>query len=174
MHHQRRFPSSPLLAVLVAAMLLLAACGNGGSNQTDTDEASMAESTGAETGDADRGIAALTDADCRQYARAFQEAPAVTDPDSLDSIADLADILDDAADRVPNEISDDFRVLADAYRSFSDAMGDLDLDFNDPASMAALGPEDFEALEEAGQSFDSDELEEATANIEAFLTENCT
>lgn len=171
MIHQRRSPRSVVLAVLAAAMMVLAACGGG--DDTDTDDTAVTEPGGPDDGGG-RGLAALTDADCRQYAQAFESAPTISDPENMDSIGELAEILDDAADRVPNEISDDFRTLASAYRDFSDALGDLDLDFDDPAAVAALGPEDFAALEAAGAALDSAELEEAASNIEAFLTENCT
>lgn len=161
MIHQRRSPRSAVLAVLAAAMMLLAACG-GGEEPDDTavtDPTPTPTETDAET---DGEIAALTDADCQQYAEAFQDVPNIADPSSLDSIGELADVLDDAADRVPNEISDDFRTLADAYR------------FTDPQSAAAMGPEDIAALQEAGEAFSSEELQTATQNIQEFLTENCT
>lgn len=171
----RNARQATVLAVLAAAVMVLTACGNG--DEPENDDVSVTEPT-ADAGDAspDAGGdgASLTDADCRQYAEAFQNIPNATDPESLDSIGDLADILDEAADQVPNEISDDFRVIADAYRSFSDAMGDLDFDLTDPESMAAMGPEDIAALEEAGQAFDSEEIETAGQNIDAFLAENCT
>lgn len=169
MIHQRKSPRAAVLAVL--AMLVLAACGGDEIAEPDTDDTGVTDPADADT---ERGIAALTDSDCRQYARAFEDVPNITDPSRMDSIGELAEILDDAAERVPNEISDDFQVLASAYRDFADALGDLDLNFDDPAAIAALGPEDFEALEAAGQALDSGELEEAATNIEAFLTENCT
>lgn len=171
----RNARQSTVLAVLAAAMLVLTACGGG---EPEDEDVSVTEpTTDADDASPDAGgdgSAALTDADCRQYAEAFQNIPDATDPDSIDSIGDLADILDEAADEVPDEISDDFRVIADAYRSFSDAMGDLDFDITDPESMAAMGPEDIAALEEAGQAFDSEEIETAGQNIDAFLRENCT
>lgn len=173
----RNARQSTVLAVLAAAMVVLSACGNG--DEPENDDVSVTEPTTdagdpSPDADGDGGSASLTDAECRQYAEAFQDIPSATDPDSLDSIGDLADILDEAADEVPDEISDDFRVIADAYRSFSDAMSDLDLDFTDPESMAAMGPEDIAALEEAGRAFDSEEIEAAGQNIDAFLAENCT
>ena len=171
----RNARQATVLAVLAAAVMLLTACGNG--DEPENGDVSVTDPTadpGDASPDADGDGASLTDADCRQYAEAFQNIPDATDPESLDSIGDLADILDEAADQVPDEISDDFRVIADAYRSFSDAMADLDFDLTDPESMAAMGPEDIAALEEAGQAFDSEEIETAGQNIDAFLAENCT
>ncbi|MEX2619510.1 MAG: hypothetical protein WD250_04755 [Egibacteraceae bacterium] len=159
-----------MLAVIAAAMMTLAACGGGEDPDTAITDPTPTE-TDTDTGG---GIAALTDADCQQYAQAFQDVPNVADPSSLESIGELADVLDDAADRVPNEISDDFRVLADAYREFTNALGDSDIDFSDPESAAAMGPEDIAALQAAGEAFSSEELQTATQNIQAFLTENCT
>lgn len=173
MTHQCTFRRSALLAVLAAALMVLAACG-GGADETAVSEPTDAASPEAETGGEGSGLATLTDSDCRQYAQAFEDVPSIADPDSLDSIGQLADVLDDAADRVPNEISDDFRVLADAYREFSATMGSLNVDFTDPDSMAALGPEELAALQQAGEAFSSPEFEEAARNIEAFVRENCT
>lgn len=173
MIRRRTSPRSAVLALLAAAMMLLAACGGGDETpEPDTDDTGV---TDTDDNDADTGggLATLTDADCRQYAQAFEDVPTLADPDSLDSIGQLADVLDEAAENVPNEISDDFQVLASAYREFSDALGDLEVDFDDPAALAALGPEDFEALEAAGQAFETGEVEEATGNIETFLRENC-
>lgn len=175
MIHQRRSPRAAVLAVLAAAMMLLAACGGGEEPDdtavTDPSPTPSETDTDAET---DGEIAALTGADCQQYAEAFQDVPNIADPSSLDSIGELADVLDDAADRVPNEISDDFRTLANAYREFTNALADSDIDFADPQSAAAMGPEDIAALQEAGEAFSSEELQTATQNIQEFLTENCS
>lgn len=173
MIHQRRSPRSAVLAVLAVAMLTLAACGGG----EDPDDTAITDPTPTPTEtdtDTDGEIAALTDADCQQYAEAFQGVPNIADPGSMDSIGELAEVLDDAADRVPNEISDDFRTVANAYREFTNALGDSDIDFADPESAAAMGPEDIAALQEAAAAFDSEELQTATQNIQEFLTENCT
>lgn len=171
MIHQRRSPRSAVLAVLAAAMMMLAACDGG----EDPDDTAITDPTPTPTeADTDGEIAALTDADCQQYAEAFQDVPNIADPNSLDSIGELAEVLDDAADRVPNEISDDFRTLADAYREFTNALADSNIDFSDPDSAAAMGPEDIAALQEAGEAFSSEELQTATQNIQEFLTENCT
>lgn len=167
-----------MAAVAAALVLLLAGCAGGddtadeGSIEPDgTEDATGEPSPSGEDGS---GLGALTDADCRQYAQAFQEAPNVADPDSLDGIGQIADILDDAADRVPNEISDDFRVMADAYRAFGEALQDLDVDFNDPESMARLSAEDLATLQAAGEAMGTSEVQEAAENIDAFLQEHCT
>lgn len=174
MIHQRRSPRSAVLAVVAAAMMMLAACGGEDPDDTAITDPTPTPTEADTDAEADGEIAALTDADCQQYAEAFQDVPNVTDPSSLDSIGELAEVLDEAADRVPNEISDDFRTLADAYREFTNALGDSDIDFTDPESAAAMGPEDIAALQEAGEAFNSEELQTATQNIQAFLTENCT
>lgn len=174
MIHQCRFRRSAVLVVLAAALMVLTACSDGADETAESEPTDAPSSPEAETDDEAGGLTTLTDSDCRQYAQAFEDVPSIADPDSLDSIGQLADVLDDAADRVPNEISDDFRVLADAYREFSATMGSLDVDFTDPDSMAALGPEELAALQAAGEAFSSPEFAEAARNIEAFVRENCT
>lgn len=171
MSDQRTVQRSAVVAVLAAAvMVLLAACG-GGEVETDATVERDDAPTSEELADAG-GL--LTDADCQQYVEAFGQPPSVTDPGSLDGIQQTADVLDDAADRVPDEISDDFRVIASAYRVFADAFVDMNLDFTDPAAVAALGAEDLAKLEAAGQAMSSAEVQEATDNLEAFLAQHCT
>lgn len=167
-----------MAAFAAALVLLLAGCGGGddtadeGSIEPDgTEDATSEPSPSGEDGSA---LSALTDADCRQYAEAFRDAPDVADPTSLDGIEQIADILDDAANRVPNEISDDFRVMADAYRTFGGALADLDVDFNDPEAMARLSAEDLAKLQVAAEAMGTSEVQEAAENIDAFLQEHCT
>lgn len=162
-----RSAALPLLAVL-----LLTACGGGDDGTAEapdgtdvSDDAPADESSGA---------LALTDADCRQYVEAFQEVPAIADPESLEGITEFAGVLDDAAGRMPDEVADDFRVIAEAYQAFGAALGDVDVDFSDPQAMSALGPEELAALQAASQTMGSAEVQEASANITTFLTEHCS
>lgn len=167
-----RRSSFPLAVLAALAVLLLAACGGG----TDSaEEAGGTDDAGGDVpADGGDGAALLTDAECRQYAEAFQQVPAISDPDSMEGITDLADVLEDAAGRMPEDVADDFRVIADAYRDFGDALAELDVDVSDPQSMAALTADDMAQLEEASQTMGSAEVQEASENINAFLTENCT
>lgn len=186
MTHRRERSRLAALALGAAALLALAGCGGGDEAEPESaadriDRIAATPDGGADptTPPADAGSgsgagALLTDADCREYARAFEGVPNIADPGSMTSIGQLADVLDDAAGRMPAEIRDDFQVIADGYRRFADALDELDVDFADPAAMAALGPEDFAALEAAGQAFAASEFAAAGRNIDAFLTENCS
>lgn len=145
---------TPLAAV---AMLLLAACSPGeGSGGTDGGDDTV-----------------LTAEDCTRYVAAFQQAGAVNDPSHAEAVGQVADVLDDGADRVPAEIGDDFRVMAGAYQGFADALQDMNTDFADLGSLSELDPEDLAALEAANQALNTPQVQDAAANIDAFLTEHC-
>lgn len=160
-------PGRSMAAVALALVLLLGACnGDGGADDGST--------SGADGGADTSGIAqGVTDSDCRQYVEAFRGLPEVTEPGSLEGLSQGADILDQAADRVPSEIRDDFRIIADAYRQFADALQGANIDIGDPQSMAQLTEEDIAALEAASEAMDNPEIEEAGRRINEWLQENC-
>lgn len=144
---------------LAAAAVLLAACSpGGGSDETDAGD--------------DSGV--MTAEDCQRYVEAFQLAGAVNDPSHAEAVGQVADVLDDGADRVPAEIGDDFRVMAGAYQGFADALQDMNTDFADLGSLSELDPEDLAALEAANQALNTPQVQDAATNIDAFLTEHCT
>jgi hypothetical protein len=165
-----------LAALLLAAFALLAA-GCGGD---DGDEASDAADTAVvETESSDAGEdtdAAMdteeSDADevlggeCAEFAglgAKLQSAFGVGgDVDSA------AEVFDELADRVPEEIREDYQVLADNFREFADALEGVDL-----ASGETPSPETLAKLQEAAASMDQPEVQQASENIEAWVQENC-
>lgn len=151
-----------LTAVLATAVLLMGACAGGDA------------AGGDDGGAAGSGSRVLADSDCRRYVEAFRRSPQVSDPTSVEAMTEVADVLDEAADGVPNQVSEDFRTVAGAYREFADAMGSLDLDFSDPGSMASLSSEDLAGLQAASQVMSSEEVRQAVGNIDTFLDENCS
>lgn len=163
-------------ALAFAAVLAvgLAACGDDGGGGDDvaleevdtTTSTTTADDEGAETttgglGDLSGGCAAF-----QQAAIAFGAAFGGGADADLD---DLADAMDAFAAEVPDELTDDVEVLAEAYRQFAEAFADVDV--QDPNAFS--DPEVQARLEEAGQIFESPEVTEATANVEAFTSENC-
>lgn len=157
-----------LLSLVFALMLLLGACSGeeGGGDDGST--------SGSDDGSDTSGISGLTNADCRQYVEAFRGLPEATNPGSLEGLQQSADILDEAADKVPSEIRADFRVIADAYRQFADALQGTNIDMSDPQSMAELSESDLAALEAASEAMNDPEIEEAGQRINQWLQENCT
>lgn len=163
-------PFWKVLPMLVAAMLALGACGGAESEDAGEPGEAVSDDTGSNLTD----LGAVTDSDCRQYIQAFGESPNITNPGSLDSIDQVAGLLESAAEKVPNEIRDDFRTVAGAYRSFADALGGTDVDLTDPSSMAAMSADDLAALQAASGQMGSAEVTAALDDIDAFLSENCT
>jgi len=164
-----------LAALLLAAFALLAAGGGG----DDSDEASDAADTTVvetdsmdDTDDTDTTATATGDADevlggeCAEFAglgAKLQSAFGVGgDVDSA------SEVFDELADRVPEEIRDDYRVLADNFRQFADALEGVDLTSGETPS-----PETLAKLQEAAAAMDQPEIQQASDNIEAWVQENC-
>jgi hypothetical protein len=171
-----------LAALFIAFALLLAACGDdGGSSSQDT--ASQETDGGDDSQDAagDGGDVPQSDlegyftGDCAEAVQAFSAALASAGaafiPGGDATAEDTADQLDAMAEAAPAEVSDDFAVLADVYAQFAQALADAGLDFNDPSSFQ--DPDAIAALESLDEVFDSDELEQASENIEAWFAANC-
>jgi hypothetical protein len=89
-----------------------------------------------------------------------------TDPASLkDDYAKAQDALDELADKAPDEIKADVQTLSNALSTLIEVFESVDYDFTklaqDPAAAAKL------------QEFDSQELTDASARVEAYLTQVC-
>jgi hypothetical protein len=177
-----------LLAVLATGALFvpLAACGDddGGSPlSAGTDDNAADDSSGDDSsGDDSSGDDSSGDVD-------------LPDADELEDLADLSGVdevclgavfaasglgalmsggegadeaqqyFDEARSNVPDEIKDDFDVLADFYAEFAALLADFDNDFSKLMS-------DPDAQEKFAE-LESDELETASANLDAWFSENC-
>jgi len=161
-----RFKLIARCALVAALLLMAAACGRDGADPN----ASPTPRAGA-TSDAGDPSAGLGDDECRAYENAFAgftpDAPAA----GSSNFTQIADSLDHAAEAVPNEISDDLRVVATAYRNFAEGTAGFNL--NDPSTMADASPEELSRIQAALQGMDSAEVRAAVANIEAFVNEHC-
>lgn len=153
--------------LLLVVALLAPACG-GGSDSEDESTPS-ARATEAEESPQARAIA---DADCLEYANSFAGfSPDPNQPLSSSSFTKIADFMESVADNVPNEVSDDFRTLGNAYRNFAEGAGDLDL--SNPSAIASITPEQLQRMEESLKKLDTEEVRAAAAKIEKFVQENC-
>jgi hypothetical protein len=90
---------------------------------------------------------------------------------SPSSFTKIAEFMESVADKVPNEVSDDFRTLGNAYRTFAEGAGDLD--FTNPSAIASITPEQLQRMEESLAKLDTEEVRTAAANIEKFVQEHC-
>ena len=166
-------PRSDRLLVLLCALVLIAPACGGDNPDAGSESTPSARATEQETEGTPGASGAIADADCREYASSFAgvATPNPNDPESFANLVQIADSMEKIADKVPNEISDDFRVLAGAYRKFAEGLGTLD--FSDPSSFANVTPEELQKMEESLKSLDQEDVRAAAANIEKFVKENC-
>jgi hypothetical protein len=165
-----------IAAMLVAALALIAA-GCGGDDgeasgaadtavvETDTvDHNGEGETTEGDTTE-ETGSAALG-GECAEFAglgAKIQSAFGVGgDVDSA------SEVFAELADRVPEEIRDDYRVLADNFKEFAEALKGVDLTSGETPS-----PETLAKLQQAATAMDQPEIQQASENIESWVEENC-
>ncbi|CAN5844567.1 hypothetical protein BH23ACT12_BH23ACT12_13940 [soil metagenome] len=158
-----------VFVALLAILLAVPACGGGGSETSGevTPRATPSEDAGGGSG---AGI--LADSDCREYATAFAGFnPDPVNPTSASSLREIAAFMEKVADDVPNEISEDFRTLGAALRTYAEGTGDIN--FTDPAAMAGITPEQLQKIQEALKDLDTEQVRAAANNIENFIKEHC-
>jgi hypothetical protein len=171
-----------LAALFIAFALLLAACGD--DSGSDSQEASDQQTDGGDSstdGDGD-GVVPESDlddyfsGDCLEAVQAFNSTlasagSAFTGGGENATLDDTAEQIEAVADAAPDEISDDFSALADAYAEFAQVLADAGIDFEDPSSFQ--DPEAIAALQSIEEIFDEEELEQASNDIEAWFDANC-
>jgi hypothetical protein len=170
--------NGPRLMVLLIAVLALIAAGCGGddSNEASGDDSAVVTETSGGDDDSttttdDEGSTATSDDDgielegeCAEFAGLSAKLQ-----NALSGSSDLnADAFDELADQVPEEIRDDYEVLAANFRELAEALEDVNL-----SSGATPSAEDLAKLQEVSQSLDTPEVREAAENIEAWAEENC-
>jgi hypothetical protein len=167
-----------LLAALLLAALALFAAGCGGddggdsaSSDTAVVETESTDDAATETMD-DDSTETTDDGDevlggeCTELAGlGAQLQSAMGNAGDLDS---TSEVFDELADRVPEEIREDFQVLADNFKEFAEALEGVDL-----SSGATPDAETLAKLQQAVASMDQPAVEEASNNIEAWVQENC-
>ena len=159
----------------IGVLLLTAACGGGDDESAaDTQAAATTESPAATDAtdttsddDGDDDASFEDSADCLQLARLGAQVSEAMSGAGADT-EKTEEFLNEFADKAPDEIADDFQVIADAYSKIAEALGDVDL-----ASGETPGPEALEKLQKLSTELDQAELQEANTNITAWVTENC-
>jgi hypothetical protein len=173
------------IAALLIAVLALVAAGCGGSSSdeassdtettvatetTATDDTTAMEDTTATTDDSETS----TDIDlgnlsgeCAQFAGISSKlAQSLGGQDA--NIEDAAKAFDDIADQVPDEIKDDYQVIAENFSKIAEALKGVDL-----TSGQTPSPEALAKLQELSKSMDSAEVQQASQHIEAWVQEHC-
>lgn len=161
---------------LMALIALMSACGGSETGDAADRQASPVPTraaTGGTTPDpAGEAAGGLASADCREYAAALSGfTPDPSNPSGFGNFRQVADLFDELADKVTNEISGDFRIVARAYREFAEVSADVDL--SNPAAMATLPPEELQRIQQSLQGLDTEQVRTAVGNIERFVEEHC-
>jgi hypothetical protein len=180
----------PLLVIASFALLVFAFAGCGGDDnsasgdttatetttteetttdtettETETTETETTEDEGTDTTEASGDFA--TSANCREFAQIgtkISEALSGTEATDLDQAKAAFDDLTAAA---PDEIKDDFEVIADAYSKMVDALQGVDLSNPNP------DPATLQKLTQLGQELDQAKLTQASTNISTWARDNC-
>ena len=147
--------------------------GDGDSSSDDGDSSSDDGDSSSDDGSSD-DIPDLGSLDeCFEASMAFASITLIplglsfgaTDED----LEELQDSLEELDASIPEEVSEDFEVIKEAYQEFGEAMSEVD--FTDP--QALLDEDISQQMEDASALIETPEVEEATANIEAYFEENC-
>lgn len=172
------------VALLAALALLLAACGDDDDTATETTgEADGADDTGGsedtDGGSDDQDLEGADLGECGffvEFADSFDDV----DPSEMFAAGEEIDFgsffgpiaaqFDSVADAAPSEIQDAFRTVADDFAEVADALDGVVIDLSNPQEM---DPEAVEALETMESSFDTPEFDAASAEIDAWMQDNC-
>lgn len=131
----------------------------------DTTEDTETDGTETDTDDTD----GLATGECRELVDASSQlSQALGAAGASGDLGDSSEFFDEFADRAPDEIRDDFQILAEAYSEYADALGDVDLQSGETPSA-----EDLQALQEALSSIDQAEVTAASQRISEWATANC-
>ena len=170
-----------MVFTVTVAALLLAAAGCGGSSDNSADDSTATiESTDTSGGTDTSSSTDATDtnedaslAGCPELAdlsaNFTQALGAASSGSGMPDLEKTAKVYEEFADQVPEEIRDAFKTFAAAFASYADAFKDVDLtpgETPDPETLAKIA--------DAAKAFDNPKLTEATAEIEAWVTENCS
>ena len=163
------------MLLLAALALLVAGCGGDDSDSSASgDDAAVVETeatdaaddlTTEDDGTADDGTAPLA-GECANFAGLSAKlSSAFAGTNGIDS---AAEVFDEIADQVPDEIRDDYEVLADNFQELADALKGIDLSAGETPSPEALAK-----LQELSKSMDSAEVQQASQHIEAWVQKHC-
>lgn len=154
------------LVLAVALGFTVVACG--GDDKTATEETTTTAGSNDDT-----DLAAFTK-ECAEltqvFAGAYASIGAGLGGAAGNELEDAAEYFENVADNLPKDIRADFQLFAEAYAEFARGMAELDIDLSNPASM---DPEQMAKLQELGESLEGPEIEEASANVEAYLEAKC-
>jgi hypothetical protein len=129
---------------------------------TETEDTDTTDTT--ETGDLGDFATSENCAEFAEIGSRISEAFTGTGAGDLDEASDAFAELTAAA---PDEIKDDFQVIADAYNKLADALQGVDITSTNP------DPEALAKLTQISQELDQAALTTASTNISTWAQENC-
>jgi type IV pilus biogenesis protein CpaD/CtpE len=167
------------ISVLGAILALVAGCATSGAGETtttaaspDTTEAPVTTTVPDDEGTGDEGVGA-PNAECLEAGDAMTSAmesfgSSMTGAFTSENMEQVADQLEAMAAAAPDEIRDDFEVLARELGPFYEALGEIGL-----TPGAQPTPDQIAALAAASEGVDQVALQEASSNLEAWFADNC-
>ena len=185
MRDRRRATALVALLALLAALTLMAA-GCGGSDEAGSDDTAIETTTDETTEDdtttdetettdetdttEDSDVSAFASEDCLELASIGTKlSEALSASGGTGDFDATATYFEQLVDKAPDEIKDDLATIAGAWEEIAEALGDVDL-----SSGGTPSAEDLQALQELGTRLSTTELTQASENIAAWATENCT
>jgi pyruvate/2-oxoglutarate dehydrogenase complex dihydrolipoamide acyltransferase (E2) component len=165
-----------LLALL--AVVLAAGCGGGGSkeNASGTTEATVTATTPATptevtetetTATETTGTNFASTANCREFAELAAKLQTSFSGTGGD-LEETKKLLDAYAEKAPEEIRDDFRVIADYWTKIVEVLKGVNLQSGTPPS-----PEVLKKLQKVQNEIDQAKLQRANQNISNWANKNC-
>jgi len=167
------------LALLALAILALVGAGCGGDDTSatsaDANSTVVTETTGDDTNDVEDLTETTGDDDdigqlegkCAELAGIGAKLSQSLSGQSGD-LDEASRVFDEIADEVPDEIKAEYEVIAENFDKIVEALKDVDLTSGETPNAEAIAK-----LQQLATTFDSPELREATANIEAWTQKNC-
>ena len=166
------------LVLLLLAVLALAVAGCGGDDSSDavaeTETTAVEETTSDDDGSEDvETVPETTDEDIGELGGECAELAGIGAKlsQSLSGQAgdldEASEVFNEIAEQVPDEIKADYEVIAENFSKIAEALEGVDLTSGQPDAEAIA------KLQELSTTFDSPEVREASANIEAWVTANC-
>jgi ABC-type glycerol-3-phosphate transport system substrate-binding protein len=178
--------------LLAVGALTLAAAGCGGSNESSTEttttavtetttaettttettatETATATETGTETTTEATGSGSFASGDCLKLLDSSKELTQALSAagTSSTSMKDAAKLFQTFVDKAPGEIKADLQVLADAFKTYANAIGDLKINPGETPSAETL-----QKLQQAAASIDSAKVTAASQRLDAWAKKNC-
>jgi hypothetical protein len=166
-----------LLALLAACSIALVACGGDDDDgNVDADAATSSDDDSGSTDDNDSestdGDVALSDIseecmDASLAASAVYGQGAAAFTGNTDAVEESADKLKEFAGKAPDEIKEEFEVMAEALQKYYEALDDLDLGSGVPSAS------ELAKIASASEVLNDPDFQEASDRVSDWVGENC-